>query len=235
MLDILAFGAHPDDVEIGIGGTIAVHTARGYRCGIVDLSRGELATHGTPEKRTREGEEAARVLGAEMRECLDLPDSFIQSDKESVKKVIELVRKYRPRIVLSPYYEDYHPDHINSSQLVREACHLAGLVKYPARGNPYRPLKLYFYFLGKTKDPTLLIDISSQVDIKWKAIACHKSQFSLPSNTRAETLINSPSFIQYLKSRDQFFGSLIRVPYAEGLIPEGKMSLPHLFCGEEMK
>ncbi len=235
MLDILAFGAHPDDVEIGIGGTIAVHTARGYRCGIVDLSRGEMASHGTPEERALEGEEAARVLGVEVRECAGLPDSFIKSDEESQEKVIELVRKYSPKIVLCPYYEDNHPDHINGSLLVKEACHLAGLSKYPAQGRPYRPEKLFYYFLGKTADPTLLIDISSHVDIKWKAIACHKSQFSLPSDTRAETLVNSPLFIQYLKSRDQFFGSLIRVPYAEGLIPEGKMSLPHLFCGEEIK
>lgn len=229
MLDILAFGAHPDDVEIGIGGTIAVHTAKGYRCGIVDLSKGEKASHGTPEERMLEGKEAARVLGAEVRECAGLPDAFIKNDGDSREKVIQLIRKYRPKIVLCPYFDDHHPDHINASLLVKEACHLSGLLKYPIEGKPYRPTQLFYYFLGKTADPTLLIDISSQVDIKWKAIACHKSQFSLPSEVRVETMVNSPLFIQYLKSRDQFFGSLIRVPYAEGLVPEGKIFLTNLF------
>ncbi|UNC92458.1 bacillithiol biosynthesis deacetylase BshB1 [Candidatus Contubernalis alkaliaceticus] len=232
MLDILAFGAHPDDVEIGIGGTIAVHTAKGFRCGIVDLTQGERASHGTPEERAREGKEAARVLGAEVRECANLPDAFIKSDDKSKKIVIELIRKFRPRIVLCPYYEDNHPDHINGSLLVKEACHLSGLLKYPAEGKAYRPSKIFYYFLGKTANPTLLIDISSQVDKKWQAIACHYSQFALPSEFRVETEVNSPLFIQYLKSRDQFFGSFIKAPYAEGLVPEGKVSLPDLFLGE---
>lgn len=229
MLDILAFGAHPDDVEIGIGGTIAVHTAKGYRCGIVDLSKGERASHGTPEERALEGKEAARVLGAEVRECANLPDAFIKNDGDSREKVIRLIRKYRPKIVLCPYFDDSHPDHINASLLVKEACHLSGLGNYPTGGTAYRPTQLFYYFLGKTAEPTLLVDISSQVDIKWNAISCHQSQFSLPSDIRAETLVNSPLFIQYLKSRDQFFGSLIRVPYAEGLVSQGKIFVTNLF------
>ncbi|MDO9573753.1 MAG: bacillithiol biosynthesis deacetylase BshB1, partial [Candidatus Contubernalis sp.] len=148
---------------------------------------------------------------------------------------IELIRRFRPKIILCPYYEDNHPDHINGSLLVKEACHLSGLLKYPAEGKAYRPSQIYYYFLGRTADPTLLIDISSQVDKKWQAIACHYSQFALPSEIRVETMVNSPLFIQYLRSRDQFFGSLIKVPYAEGLVPQGKISLPDLFCGEGSK
>ncbi len=225
MLDILAFGAHPDDVEIGVGGTLALHGAKGYRCGIVDLTRGEMSTNGTVEEREQEGLEAARVLGAEIRVNTGLPDTFLRTTEEALRRVVEVVRLYRPRVVLCPFYRDRHPDHGHAGELVREACHLAGLKKYPADGRPYRPMHLYYYFLGKTEDPQLIVDISSYASQKWQAIACHKSQFSLSREDQHKTRVNSPLFARYLRGRDQFFGALIRAEYGEGLVAENKIAI----------
>ncbi|RQD77174.1 MAG: bacillithiol biosynthesis deacetylase BshB1 [Candidatus Syntrophonatronum acetioxidans] len=220
MLDILAFGAHPDDVEIGIGGTLAYHGDKGYQFGIVDLTGGERATNGTPQIRAREGKEAAEVLGAKFRECAGLPDAFLRADRPALEKVVEIIRKYAPRVVLCSYPEDRHPDHEHAGRLVREACHLAGLKKFPAGGTPYRPTRIYYYFLGKMEKPQLIVDISDYAQQKWKAIACHKSQFQLPREVSMETLVNSPIFMRYVWGRDQYFGSLVGVQYGEGLISQ---------------
>ena len=225
MLDLLAFGAHPDDVEIGIGGTLALHGARGYRCGIVDLTRGEMSTNGTVEEREAEGREAARVLGAEVRVCTGLPDTYLRATEEALVKVAEIVRRFRPRVVLCPFPRDRHPDHGHAGELVREACHLAGLRKFPAGGEPYRPLDLFYYFLGKTEEPQLIVDISSHFETKWKAIACHKSQFAFLTGEERHTRVNSPLFVRYLRGRDQFFGALIGAEYGEGLVPERKVAV----------
>ena len=218
MLDILAFGAHPDDVEIGIGGTLALHGEKGYRCGIVDLTGGERATNGTPKLREGEAKEAAIALGAQIRECAGLPDAYLRPELEALQAVVEILRKYTPGIVLCPHVEDRHPDHEHAGRLVREACHLAGLKKFPAGGEAFRPSRLFYYFLGKMGEPQLVVDISSQVEKKWRAIACHESQFDLPRDGKLETLVNSPLFTRYVRSRDQYFGSMVGVNYGEGLI-----------------
>ncbi len=228
MLDILAFGAHPDDVEIGIGGTLALHGARGYSCGIVDLTRGEMATNGTVEEREAEGKEAARVLGARVRLTTGLPDAYLRATEEALTKVAETVRRYRPRVVLCPFPRDRHPDHGHAGELVREACHLAGLRKYPAEGEPYRPRHLFYYFLAKTEDPPLIVDISDYAEQKWRAIACHKSQFTLRAEEQRQTLVNSPLFARHVRGRDQFFGALIGAHYGEGLVPERKVPVSDL-------
>lgn len=225
MLDILAFGAHPDDVEIGIGGTVALHCSRGYRCGIVDLTRGEMSTNGTVAQREAEGREAARVLGAEVRVSTGLPDAYLRAGEEALARVAETVRRYRPRVVLCPFPRDRHPDHGHAGELVREACHLAGLRKYPAAGEPYRPPHLYYYFLARTEDPFLIVDISDFADRKWQAIACHKSQFTLRAEEQHQTLVNSPLFARHIRGRDQFFGALIGARYGEGLVPERKIAV----------
>jgi N-acetylglucosamine malate deacetylase 1 len=227
MLDILAFGAHPDDVEIGVGGIMALHGAKGYRCGIVDLTRGEMGTNGTVAEREQEGLDAARVLGAEVRVNTELPDAFLRPDAEAVRRVVEVVRQYRPRIVLCPFFRDRHPDHGYAGELVREACHLAGLVKFPAAGKPYRPQDLFYYFLGRTEDPALIVDISRYAEKKWQAIACHKSQFSLGEN-HLQTRVNSPLFVRHVQGRDQFFGALIGADFGEGLVPERKVAVFNL-------
>jgi N-acetylglucosamine malate deacetylase 1 len=225
MLDILAFGAHPDDVEIGIGGTLALHGAKGYRMGIVDLTRGEMSSNGTVAEREAEGKEAARVLGVEVRVSTGLPDAYLRATEEALQKVAEVVRRYRPRTVLLPFPRDRHPDHGHAGELVREACHLAGLKRYPAAGEPYRPLHLYYYFLAKTEDPPLIVDISEYAPRKWQAIACHKSQFSLRAEEQYQTLVNSPVFARFIRGRDQFFGALIGAQYGEGLVPERKVAV----------
>lgn len=227
MLDILAFGAHPDDVEIGAGGILALHGAKGYRCGIVDLTRGEMGTNGTVEEREQEGLAAARVLGAEIRVNTGLPDAFLRPDAEAVRRVVETVRQYRPRIVLCPFSRDRHPDHGYAGELVREACHLAGLIKFPATGKPYRPEALFYYFLGRTEDPQLIVDISQYADTKWQAIACHKSQFSLDEK-HLQTRVNSPLFVRHVQGRDQFFGALIGAEFGEGLVAERKVAVFNL-------
>jgi len=228
LLDILAFGAHPDDVEIGIGGTLAYHGDKGYRCGIVDLTGGERATNGTPHIRAQEGKEAAEVLGAEVRECAGLPDAFLRADRPALETVVEIIRKYAPRAVLCPYPEDRHPDHEHAGRLVREACHLAGLKKFPAGGTPYRPTRIYYYFLSKMEKPQLVVDISDYASQKWKAIACHKSQFQLPREVSMETMVNSPLFIRFICGRDQYFGSLVGVQYGEGLISQEMIKVKDL-------
>ncbi len=228
MIDILAFGAHPDDVEIAIGGTIALHAEKGYRIGIVDLTKGERASNGTVEEREKEGLEGAKVLGAEVRVNAGLPDGYLRPNEEALARVIEIVRRFRPRIVLAPFKEDRHPDHGYAGVLVREACHLSGLKNFPAKGESYRPNKLFYYLLGKTQDPALVVDISSCVDKKWQAIACHKSQFALPGDGQVQTRVNSPLLVRYVRGRDQFFGSIIGVEYGEGFLPEEKIKVNNL-------
>lgn len=228
MLDILAFGAHPDDLEIGIGGTLARHAHQGCRCGMVDLTRGERASNGTVAQRAREGEKAAQVLGVEVRLTAGLPDAYLRVDRDSLHAVVEIIRRFRPRIVLAPYPEDLHPDHTYAGKLVQEACYLSGLRKYPVPGEAFRPSGLFYYFLWKTWDPVAVVDISPYITKKWQAIACHRSQFSLPEDGDLETLVNSPIFVNRIRSRDQLFGSLIGVEYGEGLVPEGKIPVKDL-------
>ncbi len=228
MLDILAFGAHPDDVEIGIGGTLALHVERGYRCGIIDLTRGEMASTGTVEIRARESLAGAHVLGVEIRENTALPDAYLRPDQEAINKVVRVIRKYKPKIVLAPFYRDYHPDHKYASLLVQEASYLAGLKKFPVNGKPHRPQQIFYYFLGQTKEPLLVVDISSSAKKKWQAIACHKSQFSFSKDKRAKTAMTLQRLVGYVRGRDQFFGALIGAKYGEGLVSESKIAVRDL-------
>lgn len=231
-LDFLFFGAHPDDVEIGAGGTVAVHAAAGYRCGIVDLTRGEMSSNGTPQQRAREGEKAASILGAIFRESLGLPDAKLEVTNESMIKVVEVIRKYRPQVIVAPNFPDRHPDHEEAGKLIRQACYKSGLKKIQAQGEPYRPQAIYYYFLGKTPEPDILVDISDVYDIKWKSIAAHESQFDLPGEGQVATSLNTPLFVQYVRSRDQFHGSLAGTSYAEGLMVENKIVVKNLFSLE---
>ncbi|MBS4022180.1 MAG: bacillithiol biosynthesis deacetylase BshB1 [Dethiobacter sp.] len=222
-LDILAFGAHPDDVEIGVGGTLIKHAAMGYKCGIVDLTAGEAASNGTPEIRRKEALKAAGIMGMAVRDNLGLPDARLQVDEESLRAVIEVVRRYRPKVVITPYHRDRHPDHIRASQLVREAAHLSGLHRWPADGEPHRPPVIAQYFLAVFEEPSFIVDISEYYVKKMGALAAHESQFGQPSDTDWRTLVNNPRFIHMLQSRDQYVGSLIQVFYGEGIYREHRM------------
>lgn len=232
-LDILVFGAHPDDVEIGFGGTLIKHAAKGYKCGIVDLTAGEMGSNGTPEIRRKEALRAAEIMGMQVRDCLGLPDARLEINEESTRAVIEVIRKYRPHVVVGPYHADRHPDHFRASQLVREAAHLSGLWKYPAAGEPYRPAVVAQYFLAVHGEPSTIIDISEHYEGKVAALCAHESQFGLRKETDWQTLVNDPAFIRMIISRDQFVGSLIQVMYGEGIYLEEKIALADLMTLRE--
>ncbi len=227
-LDIMAFGAHPDDVEIGLGGTLIKHTTKGYRCGVVDLTAGETGTNGTADIRRKEALRAAEIMGVEVRECLGLPDARLQVNEESLRVIIEVIRRYRPKVVMGSYHLDRHPDHLRASQLVREAAYLSGLRKYPAEGEAHRPSVVAQYFLGHVDEPTFIVDISEHYERKMGALNAHESQFGLPADTQWGTLVNHPGFMSGLQSRDQYMGSRIQAAYGEGIYIQDKQPLEDL-------
>ena len=222
-VDVLAFGPHPDDLEIGLGGTLAKHAALGHAVGLCDLTRGELASNGTPEQRVLEAEEARRVLGAAWRENLGLPDRAIGASPDHARRVAELIRRCRPRAIALPYWHDRHPDHLAAANLLRDGVFNAKLRKYRAQGDPWQPESVCFYFINDSATPSFVIDVSDYYDVKRKALACYASQFTRATGT-TETRLNSPGFNQLIESRDAHFGALAGVRYAEGIVtPEPVM------------
>lgn len=228
-LDLLAFGPHPDDVEIGAGGILARHASMGYQCGIVDLTAGEMASNGTVEERQTEAQKAKEVLGCLNRECLHLPDAHLETDRDSIYKVVSALRKYRPAVVLAPYYkDDRHPDHSTTGELVRRAAYLSGLLRFPVEGEPFRPCKLLFFLLSVQRKPDFILDVTSVYEKKEEAIRAHQSQFYHHRSDREPTLVNDPFFIRYIKSRDSYFGSLIGTAWGEGLVVNDKPAISDL-------
>jgi N-acetylglucosamine malate deacetylase 1 len=216
-VDLLGFGPHPDDLEIGLGGTIAKHAALGHHVGLCDLTRGEMASNGTPEERLREAEAARRVLGAVWRENLALPDRSIGSAPDHARKVVELIRRVRPRAVAIPYWQDRHPDHQASAMLLRDAVFNAKLRKYDAAGDPWQPQWTCYYFINDTAAASFVVDVSDYYEKKRQALACYVSQFSRATGS-AQTRLNSSSFNQLIESRDAQFGALAGVMFAEGIV-----------------
>ena len=216
-VDLLAFGPHPDDLEIGLGGTLAKHAGLGHSVGLCDLTRGELATNGTPEQRVLEAEEARRVLGAAWRENLALPDRAIGSAPIHARRVAELIRRWRPRAIALPYWQDRHPDHLAATHLLRDGVFNAKLRKYEADGDPWQPEWVCFYFINDAGTPSFVVDVSDYYDIKRKALACYGSQFT-PATGSAQTRLNAPGFNQLIESRDAQFGALAGVRFAEGIV-----------------
>ena len=217
MIDVLAIGAHPDDVEFGVGGIIARLTQQGKKVKIVDLTRGEIGTRGTPEIRKAEAETSARVLGAEDREILDLGDGQLQANLESRRAVIEIIRKHRPTIVLAPHREDLHPDHASAGRIVSEAFYPSGFVNYPAGGEAYRPRGVLFYQAHFLFDPSFVVDTSESFDKKMEAIRCYASQLHKEQNDEPETGISHPEFLGRIEARDRYYGSLVGAKYGEPL------------------
>ena len=223
-LDILAFGAHPDDVELGAGGLLATHAQKGAKTGIVDLTRGEMGTRGTPELRDEEAKEAAKILGCSVRENLCMPDGQVSYDHESQLKVAQMIRKYRPEVVIMNAPTDRHPDHGRASRLVEEACFIAGLHKIECideNGNslaPWRPKTMYKYLQFYNLEPNLVVDVSEGMDAKMKSILAHKSQFYDPNSTEPQTVIASKGFLDSVSARAMDWGRVIGVKYAEPLI-----------------
>ena len=207
-LDVLVFGAHPDDVELGCGGTVAKMVASGAKLAIVDLTRGELGTRGSAELRDEEARRAAVILGVETRINLGLKDGFFQCDEESLLKVIEVIRQYKPRVVIANALHDRHPDHGKGAELVAQACFLSGLVKVetPEYPEPHRPKAVYHYIQDYERHPDVVIDTSEFVDVKMKAIMAFSSQFFDPESSEPSTPISTPEFLEHVRGRDLAMG-----------------------------
>lgn len=213
-LNILAFGAHPDDVEAGCAGFLLNAKKAGQKSGVIDLSLAELSTNGTVPQRQKEAKAAAKVLGAAVRENLKLPNNFFFNSKKVQEKIIEVIRKYRPEIMLLPYHIDRHPDHQETPKLVWQALFTGGLSKFKTNLPPHRPKYVFFYRLWFGFKPTFLLDISDVFDKKIKSILCYKSQFLNRKNSRP-TKDNDDSFLDYWRSRHRADGYDIGVKYAE--------------------
>ena len=225
-VDIIAFGAHPDDVELGCGGSISSAVSQGLKVGIVDLTKGELGTRGTKEIRKKESEKASEILGVSFRKNLGFKDGFFVNDKAHQLKVIELLREHKPSIVFCNAVKDRHIDHPKGSRLVSDSCFLSGLSKIKTNyknsinQSPWTPKQVYHYIQWFDINPDLLIDISDFQVKKMKAIMAYKSQFYNPKSTEPNTPISSKSFIDSIKQRDQNFGRISGVDAAEGFTVE---------------
>lgn len=222
-LDIVAFGVHPDDVELGCAGTLLASMARGKSVGIVDLTMGELGTRGTAETRMEEAIAAARVMNVSTRINLEMSDGFFANDEAHQRKIIEIIRSYRPEIVLCNAPEDRHPDHGRSSRLVEEACFLSGLIKIETfeqdvPQEAWRPKYVFHYLQDRFLQPDFVFDISAFHDKKTEAIKCYKTQFYNPELNEPETYISGPDFLEAIKARALMLGKRIGVKYAEGYI-----------------
>jgi N-acetylglucosamine malate deacetylase 1 len=216
-VDVLVFGPHADDVEIGLAGTIARHAASGMRVGICDLTRAELSSNGTPEERLVEAQAAADVLGAAWRENLGWPDGGIDGSGDQIRTAVDLIRRSRPKAVAIPYWADRHPDHVAASEVLRRAIFKAGLRRYETTEAHWQPAWVCHYFINDSAPPSFVVDVSVYYEQKRRALACYGSQF-VTSGKAVSTRLNSPTFRQLVESRDAQFGALAGVAYAEGLI-----------------
>ncbi len=226
-LDLLAFGPHPDDIEIGMSGTLAKHVALGHRVALCDLTAGEMGSNDTPAERRAEADAAAAVLGAAWRRNLGWPDRGLGTDRRHALEVAQLVRRWRPRVVALPIGQDRHPDHVAASTLT-EAVFDAGLRRYVADGEPWKPEWLCYYFINDSAPPSFLVDVSDHYDRKRQALACHRSQFQPVAPDAVSTRLTSPRFAQLIESRDAHFGALAGVSFAEGFVVREPVVRPHL-------
>ena len=235
-IDIIAFGAHPDDVELSCGGTIYKEIQNGKTVGIIDMTKGELGTRGSVAIRKKEAAHAAELLGVSFRENLNFSDGFIMNDKAHQLKVIKIIRQYRPEIVLCNAVDDRHTDHGKASKLVSDACFLSGLGKLETHSDgstdfqePWRPKSIYHYIQWKTLQPDFVVDISAQIDQKMAAVLAYSSQFYDPNSQAAETPISSKNFIESIRYRAADIGRLVGVDFAEGFNVERLPAIDSLF------
>jgi len=227
-VDVMAIGAHPDDIELGCGGTLIKLTEAGYSVVLVDMTRGEMGTRGTDEIRKAEAAAAARIIGAVARENLGLEDGNIQVNKESKRRVVEVVRKYRPRQVLIPYFEDRHPDHYHASELAYEGVFSAGLTRYETGRESYRPLQVIYYMGWYEFEPTFIVDITGQFERKMEAIYAYSTQFKPDDSFCRQTRLTSHEYNWMITHRMAYYGSLIGRRYGEGFLIRGKMIVENL-------
>lgn len=224
-LDLLAVGCHPDDVELICGGTMRRAADHGHRTGILDLTRGEMGSRGTPELRAAEAERAGAILGVAVRENLGLPDARLANDDESRGRTVRALRRFRPDTVILPWVRGRHPDHRIGSEMVRDACFLAGLARY-GEGEPHRPRKLLYAvsFREDVARPTFVVDISQQFDRKLEAIRCYASQFDDVTQA-GEAFPTGQPLYELIETQNRHYGSLIRRAYGEPFVTEETMAV----------
>ncbi|WP_456462192.1 bacillithiol biosynthesis deacetylase BshB1 [Lutibacter sp.] len=232
-LDILAIGAHPDDVELGCGATVAKEISLGKKVGIIDLTRGELGTRGSSEIREKEATKAAKILGVVIRENLAFADGFFQNDKEHQLEVIKIIRKYKPTIVLCNAVDDRHIDHPKGSKLVSDACFLSGLMKIETffegqKQEAWRPNQVYHYIQWKNIEPDFVVDVSEFIEAKMDAVKAYDSQFYNPASKEPSSPISSKNFLDSVLYRAQDLGRLVGVNYAEGFTAERYVTIKSL-------
>jgi len=232
-LDILAFGAHPDDVELSCGATIAKEIFLGKKVGIVDLTRGELGTRGSANLRDQEAADAAKILGISVRENLRFADGFFVNDKKHQLEIIKMIRKYQPDIVLCNAIDDRHIDHPKGSDLVSDACFLSGLLKIETelegeQQEKWRPKKVYHYIQWKNSEPNFVVNVTGFMDVKMKAVLAYASQFYDPTSNAPETPITTKNFTDSIHYRAKDLGRLIGVEFAEGFTTERYVAVENL-------
>lgn len=225
MVHILAFGVHPDDVELGCSGTLAAAVAEGKKVAVVDLTAGELGTRGTPVTRKAEAAKASEILGLHARENLGMADGFFENNEANKRLIISTIRKYRPEIVLCNAVEDRHPDHGRSAQLVSDACFLAGLRRIDTHDEKgisqeaWRPTYVFHYIQDRFLKPDFVIDISAHIETKMQCILAYSTQFNAPkSDEEPATYISTPEFFESVRARALMLGKRIGVAYAEGFM-----------------
>jgi bacillithiol biosynthesis deacetylase BshB1 len=228
-VDLLAFGPHPDDIEIGIGGLVARHAAQGSQVGLCDLTAGEMGSNGTVDERLAEADTASAILGARWRVNLRLPDRAIGTDPEHARAIASLVRQARPRAVAVPYWSDRHPDHVAASHLLTDAVFNAGLRRYQAGGEAWKPDWICYYFINDSAVPSFVVDVSDYYETKRRALAAHATQFRPATSDAVATRLTAASFRQLVESRDAQFGALADVAFAEGIVIKQPIVLPDLF------
>ena len=228
-IDLLVFGPHPDDIEIGFGGVVALHVALGFRVGLCDLTRGELGSNGTPEEREAEAEAARQVLGASWRENLRWPDGGIAGTDSQLLEIVRLIRRTRPRTVALPYWDDRHPDHRAASDVLSRAAFKSGLRRFAAdQGEAWRPDWICYYFINDSAPESFGIDVSAHYETKRRALACHRSQFSPTAKESVSTRLTVPQFQQLIESRDALLGARAGVAFAEAVVVREPILRPHL-------
>ena len=217
-VDVIFFGAHPDDIELTAGGTAAKLVKDGLRIGLVDLTRGEMGTRGTPQTRKREAQNAARALGATFREQLDFGDGNLQTGRDQELQIIEILRLRRPRLVIAPYPDDRHPDHTRAGRVVTDAWFYAGLRALETGLPAHRPQAVMYYLQNYMVPPSFVVDVTATWKTKMRSVAAYRSQFHDPKSKEPKTFISDPKFLEMIEARGKHFGALIGAAYGEAFV-----------------
>jgi bacillithiol biosynthesis deacetylase BshB1 len=214
-LDVIAFGAHPDDIELFVGGTLAKLGDLGYRTGVVDMVRGELGTRGSARLRAKEAQASTKVLGLRVRDNLKLTDGQLFDNHAARLRVIKVLRKYQPDLVFTHYWDDKHPDHVQASRIVTGACYLSGLAKIRTGQEHFRPKKICYFTLPAYVLPSFVVDISTHFETKMKALRCFRSQLHDARSKEPATYLSAPEFLPAVEGQHQYYGTLIQARYGE--------------------